>query len=141
MPRLKSSKGWRSSGKTLCNMLIYRKRKPQKRQSTERSQCLFPWTQTRRMESKRTSLLFSHTFKGKQTPRLITVFVLKELSLAWKNEREATAHIASDLLSLLKRTLFSGYRDPDLRGKKKRFKTLSVTVSHMILLFSCVLTD
>ena len=92
-----------------CNMLTYRKRKPPKRESAEPSQRLFPRTQPRRMQSKRTSLLFSHTFKGKQTPRLITVFVLKEPSLAWKNERDATAHIASDLLSLRKRTLFSGY--------------------------------
>lgn len=87
----------------------------------------------------RTSLLFSNTFKGKQTLQLISELMLKELSIAWKNEREATAHITSSLLNLMKRTLFSGYRGPDLR--KKGFKSLSVTVSHMILLLSCVLTD
>jgi len=35
--------------------------------------------------------------------------MLKELSIAWKNEREAMAHVTSSLLNLMKRTPFSGY--------------------------------
>lgn len=90
------------------------------------------------MQSKRISLLFSPTFKGKQTPRLITVFVLKEPSLAWKNEREATAHIASDLLSLMKRTLFSGYRGPDLRKKRKKDLKLCYSFTYDSAIWLCL---
>ena len=70
------------------------------------------------MEGRITSLLFSNTFKGKQTLQLISVLMLKELSTAWKNEREATAHVTSSLLNLMKRTPFSGYRVL-IWGKKK----------------------
>ena len=70
------------------------------------------------MEGRITSLLFSNTFKGKQTLQLISVLMLKELSTAWKNEREATDHVTSSLLNLMKRTPFSGYRVL-IWGKKK----------------------
>ena len=70
------------------------------------------------MEGRRTSLLFSNTFKGKQTLQLIRVLMLKELSIAWKNEREAMAHITSSLLNLMKRNSVLRLLCPDLRKKK-----------------------
>ena len=44
VPSLKSSRGWRSSGETLCNILMSRKRNPHIKQLLEFSQWLFPWT-------------------------------------------------------------------------------------------------
>lgn len=79
---------------------------------------------------ERTFSVFSYISKGKQTPQLISVLMLKGHFIAWKKKRDVMAYIigsclTSYLLNLMKRTQFSGYCGPDRSILKTTFQTES----------------